>query len=84
MHPLIQQRGDVLAALMVRSKMAREEFAHRANLVMPTEHVRFQVKTKGKAYHVVDLATGKTIAFRWAYKAAVDFALRLEEKTKHP
>ncbi|MNP82591.1 hypothetical protein D3C76_1812790 [compost metagenome] len=50
---------------------------------MPDKHVRFQVKTMGKAYHVVDLATGKTMAFRWAYKAALEFALKLEEKTKH-
>ena len=81
MHPLMQQRRDVLGALMVRSQMAREEFARLASLVMPEKAVRFQVVTKGpKAYHIVDQSTGKTRGFRWTHAAAVDFAIQLEEK----
>jgi hypothetical protein len=42
---------------------------------------RFQVKTVGpKAYHIVDLITGKTCGFRFEYASAVDFAIQLEEK----
>ena len=78
MHPLMQQRRDVLGALMVRSQMAREEFARLVNLVMPEKPVRFQVRTVGKAYHIVDLITGKTKAFRWTYAAAVDMAKQFE------
>ncbi len=78
MHPLMQQRREVLGALMVRSQMAREEFARRVNLVMPEKQVRFQVQTVGNAYHIVDLGTGKTKAFRWIYKAAVDMASQFE------
>ncbi|WP_137806523.1 hypothetical protein [Pseudomonas sp. G(2018)] len=48
----------------------------------PVQSVRFQVKNVGNAYHVVDLVTNKTKAFRWTYAAAVDFAMQLEEKAK--
>ena len=77
MHPL-KQRREVLGALMVCSQMAREEFARRVNLVIPDKQVRFQVRTAGNAYHIVDLVTGKTKAFRWIYKAAVDMASQFE------
>lgn len=81
MHPLMQQRREVLGALMVRSQMAREEFARRVNLVMPEKPVRFQVKTVGpKAYHIVDLVTDKTCGFRFEYASAVDYAKQLEDK----
>jgi len=84
MHPLIQQKRDVLSALFIRTYAARETFARLANLVMPEKKVRFQVKTVGKAYHVIDLDTGKTKAFRWTYKAALDMAMQFEEKAKRP
>lgn len=80
MHPLIQQRVDVLRVLMIRTQAARETFARLAGLVMPEKKVRFQVKTVGKAFHIVDLATGKTKAFRWTYRAALDMAIQFEEK----
>jgi hypothetical protein len=84
MHPLIQQRRDVLSVLMIRTHAAREEFARLANLVMPEKKVRFQVKTVGKAYHVVDLSTGKTKAFRWTHKAALEMAMQFEEAANRP
>jgi len=81
MHPMIQQRRDVLGVLMIRTHAARGEFARLANLVMPGKKVRFQVKTVGpKAYHIVDLVTGKTRGFRFEYASAVDFAIQLEEQ----
>jgi hypothetical protein len=81
MHPLIQQRRDVLGALMVRSQMAREEFARLVNLVMLEKPVRYQVKNVGpKAYHIIDLVTGKTCGFRFEHASAVDYAIQLEEK----
>lgn len=84
MHPLIKQRRVVLSALLIRTYQARETFARLANLVMPEKKVRFQVKTVGKAYHVIELATGKTKAFRWTYKAALDMAMQFEEKANRP
>lgn len=84
MHPLMQQRRDVLSVLLIRTRAAREEFARLANLVVPKKDIRFQVKTVGKAYHVIDLATGKTKAFRWSYKAALDIAIQFEEKANRP
>lgn len=84
MHPLMQQRVDVLRVLMIRTQAARETFARLAGLVMPEKKIRYQVKTVGKAYHVVELPTGKTKAFRWTYKAALDMAIQLEEKSNRP
>ncbi|WP_223519671.1 hypothetical protein [Pseudomonas sp. GL-B-19] len=78
MHPMIQQRRDVLGVLMIRSAAARGEFTRLVNLVMPGKSVRFQVRTVRKAYHIVDLVTGKTKAFRWTYAAAVDMAKQFE------
>ncbi|WP_223504649.1 hypothetical protein [Pseudomonas sp. BF-R-24] len=80
MHPMIQQRRDVLGVLMIRTQAARGEFARLAGMAMPEKQVRFQVKTVGKAYHIVDLVTGKTKAFRWTYQAAIDMAIQLENQ----
>ncbi|AZZ76651.1 hypothetical protein CCX46_16335 [Pseudomonas sp. RU47] len=80
MHQLIQQRVDVLRVLMIRTQEARETFAKLAALVIPETKVRFQVRKAGKAFHIVDLSTGQTKAFRWTYKAALDMAIQFEEK----
>jgi hypothetical protein len=81
MHTLLQQRRDVLGALLIRTQAARGEFARLANLPTSKKPVRFQVKSVGpKAYHIVDLVTGKTRGFRFEYASAVDFAIHLEEK----
>lgn len=80
MHPMIQQRRDVLGVLMIRTQAARGEFARLAGMAMPEKQVRFQVKTVGKAYHIVDLVTGKTKAFRWTYQASVDIAIQFENQ----
>ncbi|MCR8931109.1 MULTISPECIES: hypothetical protein [Pseudomonas] len=84
MHPLMQQRVDVLRVLMIRTQAARETFARLAGLVMPEKQLRFQVRTVGKAFHVVNLSTGKTAAFRWTYKAALDMAIQFETKANRP
>jgi len=34
----------------------------------------------GKAFHIVDLVTNKTKAFRWTYQAAVDMAIQFENQ----
>lgn len=80
MHPLMQQRREVLSVLMIRTHAAREEFARLVGLVMPAKPVRFQVQTVGKAYHIVDLVTGKTKAFRFNYQVAVNMAIAFEKQ----
>lgn len=80
MHPQMQQRIDTLRLLMIRTDAARETFARLAGLVMPEKKVRFQVTVVGKAYRVVEISTGKTMAFRWNYKAALDMAIQFEDK----
>lgn len=80
MHPLMQQRREVLNALFVRTHAARGEFARLAGLAAPDKKVRFQVKTVGNAYHIVDLVTGKTKAFRFNYQVAVNMAIAFEKQ----
>jgi len=76
----MQQRREVLNALFVRSHAARGEFARLAGLAAPDKKVRFQVKTVGNAYHIVDLVTGKTKAFRFSYQVAVNMAIAFEKQ----
>lgn len=87
MHPLIQQRREVLAAMLTRSQSARSAFYSRIDQVMPAMRIRYQVITKGpSAYHIIEVATGKVRGFRFAYKAAVEYAIQLEAKANrsHP
>lgn len=79
-QPLMQQRRELLNALFVRSHAARGEFARLAGLAAPDKKVRFQVKTVGNAYHIVDLVTGKTKAFRFNYQVAVNMAIAFEKQ----
>jgi hypothetical protein len=79
-HPLMQQRQDVLNALFVRTHAARGEFARLAGVAAPDKKVRFQVKSVGNAYHIVDLVTGKTKAFRFNYQVAVNIAIAFEKQ----
>lgn len=79
-HPLMQQRREVLNALFVRSRAAREEFARLAGLATPDKIVRFQVRNVGNAYHIVDLVTGKTKAFRFNYQVALNMAIAFEKQ----
>ncbi|WP_277757997.1 hypothetical protein [Pseudomonas sp. A34-9] len=79
-QPPMQQRREVLNALFVRSHAARGEFARLAGLAAPDKKVRFQVKSVGNAYHIVDLVTGKTKAFRFNYQVAVNIAIAFEKQ----
>lgn len=80
MHPLMQQRRDVLNALFVRTHAARGEFARLAGLAASDKKVRFQVKSVGNAYHIVDLISGKTKAFRFNYQIALNVAIAFEKQ----
>lgn len=81
MQSLMQQRRDGLQALRLRAVIATSEFYSLIGKELPAQSVRFQVKTVGpKAYHIVDLVTGKTCGFRFEHNSAVDYAKQLEEK----
>ena len=84
MHPSFQERIDELGVLLQKIHAARIEFFNRVDQVMPPKKVRFQVKAVGEAYHVVELSSGKTKAFRWTYKAAMDIAMQFEDKANRP
>ncbi|CAN7360438.1 MULTISPECIES: hypothetical protein [unclassified Pseudomonas] len=81
MQSLMKQRIDGLQALRLRAVIATSEFYSLIGKEAPVQKVRFQVKTVGpKAYHIVDLVTGRTCGFRFEYAPAVDYAMQLEEK----
>ena len=81
MHPSIQQRVDGVKALQVRSSIATAAFYALIGRDAPAQAVRYQVTTKGpKAYHIIELSTGKVKGFRFSWKDAVNFAQQLEAK----
>ena len=80
MHASIQQRVDGVAALHVRSRIATTEFYALIGKEAPVQKIRFQIRNAGKAYHIVEIATGKVKGFRWTWKKANNFAQELESR----
>jgi hypothetical protein len=78
MHASIQQRVDGVAALHIRSRIATAEFYALIGKEQPVRQIPYQVIARGKAYHIVEWATGKTRGFRWTHKEAVSLAESLE------
>lgn len=82
MHPAMQERVEGLAALRLRAHLATTDFYAMIGRPAPEQTVRYQVVTKGKAYHVVEIATGKTKGFCFSYKAAMVFVEAMEAAAK--
>ena len=80
MHQLLQQRVDGVAALRARANIATAAFYAMIGQELPVQKIRYQVVTKGKAYHIIELATRKVKGFRWTWKEAVNFAQYLEAR----
>ncbi|MFL1562457.1 hypothetical protein ACI77J_14705 [Pseudomonas sp. O64] len=80
MHASVQQRVEVAAALRVRTQIATDEFYALIGSKQPMQKIRYQVVTRGKAYHIVEWATEKVRGFRWTHKEAVRFAELLERQ----
>ena len=80
MHPSIQQRVDGVAALRARASIATAAFYAMIGQELPVQKIRYQVVTKGKAYHIVERSTGLTKGFRWTWKEAVNYAQVLEAR----
>ncbi|MDT9633205.1 hypothetical protein F6S08_18485 [Pseudomonas sp. JV449] len=83
MHPSFQERIDELRVLLQQTNAARAAFFSRTDRPMPKQPVRYQVTGESVGmFQIVDLATGKTHAFRQAYKAAHDLAMQFEAASK--
>ena len=80
MHPSVQQRVDWVAALSIRSSIATAAFYALIGKEQPVREIRYQVQTKGNAYHIVERSTGKVKGFRWTWKDAINFAQVLEAR----
>lgn len=80
MHPSIQHRVDGVAALHARSTIATAAFYALIGQELPAQKIRYQVVTKGNAYHIKELSTGLTKGFRWTWKEAVKLAQQLEAR----
>jgi hypothetical protein len=75
MHPHIQQRVDILAALRQRSNMATADFYRLANIPRPAQSPRFKVELLGRGlFWIIDSATGKVKGFRQNHNEACRFA----------
>lgn len=80
MHLAMQARVEGNIALQIRATAATAEFYAMIGRPMPVSKIRYQVVTKGNAYHIVERSTGLTKGFRWTWKAAVNFAQMLEAR----
>ncbi|WP_242173925.1 MULTISPECIES: hypothetical protein [unclassified Pseudomonas] len=78
MHSSVQQRVEVAAALRIRTHIATAEFYALIGREQPLTQIRYQVVNRGKAYHIVERATGKVRGFRWTNKEAISLAKSLE------
>jgi hypothetical protein len=80
MQTILQQRFAGLQALRLRSIIATSEFYSMIGKELPVQEIRFQVQTKGNAYHIVERSTGLTKGFRWTWKEAINYAQVLEAR----
>ncbi|MGY2186163.1 hypothetical protein [Pseudomonas sp. SDO5591_S426] len=80
MHPSMQQRNAGLAALRVRASIATTELYAMIGKDQPVPEIRYQVQSKGNAFHIVERSTGKVKGFRWTWKDAINFAQVLEAR----
>ncbi|SDS43466.1 hypothetical protein [Pseudomonas prosekii] len=80
MHQLLQQRVDGVAALRARASIATAAFYQLIGREQPVQQIRYQVVTKGNAYHIVERSSGLTKGFRWTWKEAINFAQVLEAR----
>lgn len=78
MHHSMQQRVDGLAALRARSLMATAEFYELVGYPAPTPEPLFQAVDKGKAWHIIEIATARTKRFCFSHRAAMRFVEAME------
>lgn len=78
MHPAMQMRVDGLAAMRARTCLPPVDLHAILGVQAPDCAAKFQIITKGKAFHIVERSTGKTKGFCFSYRAAVNFAEAME------
>lgn len=78
MHQLLLQCIDGLAAMRARTNLATADFYAKIGQPAPPARPRFKAVAKGKAWHIIEVGTGKTLCFCFSYKAALRFVDALE------
>lgn len=78
MHPRLQERVSGLADMRSRTIMATAEFYEKIGRPAPPAGPRFQAVAKGKAWHVIEIATGLTKGFCFSHQAAMHFVDAME------
>lgn len=78
MHHSMQQRVDGLAALRARILVATAEFYELIGRPALAPEPLFQAVAKGKAWHIIEIATGKTKKFCFSHLAAMRFIEEME------
>lgn len=77
MRPVFQEKADLLAALLKRSKSVRAEAMAKIGQGAP----RFQASGKGRIWNVVEIATGSVQGFAFSYRTALFFVAAMEAAT---
>ncbi|UWS65411.1 hypothetical protein [Pseudomonas mosselii] len=83
MHYSMQQRVDGLAALRARAFAATADFYELTGRPTPAPGPLFQAVAKGKAWHIIEIATGKAKGFRFSHQAAMRFVDTMESGAAH-
>ncbi|PLP96167.1 hypothetical protein CYD26_01300 [Pseudomonas sp. FFUP_PS_473] len=78
MHPAMQERAEGLAALDLRAHLTPTDFYAKIGRHAPALEPRFQTTNKGKMWHIIDRATGKTCSFCGNYPKALRVADAME------
>ncbi|MGS8279873.1 hypothetical protein ACU7AI_17900 [Pseudomonas aeruginosa] len=81
MHPSMQLRINSLADMRARTLMATAEFYEKIGRPAPPPGPRYQAVAKGKAWHIIEIATGKTKGFCFSHQAAMKFVDAMEAAT---
>ncbi|PZW76631.1 hypothetical protein DFS21_11083 [Pseudomonas sp. 2848] len=78
MHPAIRERRQGLEALRARSVIATVELYEMIGRPAPAPGPLYKAVTKGNAWHIIEIATGKTKGFCFSHKAAMVFVDAME------
>lgn len=74
MHPAFEAKLAVLAALLERSQVVRDEARAKVEKGSP----RYQASGHGNTWDVIEIATGAVQGFAYSYRAALRFVDAME------
>jgi len=78
MYPTIRLRVIGLADMRARPSLVTDELYEKIGRPAPPPGPRFQAVTKGNAWHIIEIATGKTKGFCFSHQAAMKFVDAME------